>query len=317
MLTLEEGAQRTVSYTGIRADERVLVLYDDVSNAGPAWALRRAATAGGANAHVRYLDRGSRDDGGDALDAIVDELVDLDVVIAFTRGTVVPSAAAVTAVSHGARVYAMAGASERTLTQGPLEADFGALATAGNFLAERLSDATHAELYTPAGTRLTMSLAGRRGILNPPSRPQPGVYRFPYAGVVIAPVEESVHGTVVIDAGPGVGAAPTTLTIERGLVTGGAAGTALADLVAADIAAANRVGMVGFGMNPAASLQGPAYEHTAVAGTGHLAFGPNGGIGGGQHHGRYVELGYAKPSLFLNGTQVMRAGVIESALTVS
>lgn len=319
VLTLEEGARRVVqTCADVRPDERALILYDRMSNAAPAWALRRAASTLGANAHVRYLDHTREDSDADAFAQVVDELADVDVVIAFTRSSVLTSPAAHLVVTRGCRLFTMTEADERMLTHGAIEADFATLAPRCEFLAERLSDATEAEISTATGTKVQMSLRDRSGVPNPPARQRPGVFRAPYAGVLVAPVEESVEGTVVVDASTSFGLvdSPVTIVLDRGravAVTGGAAaGRIERHLAEADSPTAALVGVIGFGMNDAATLHGAASQHAAVAGTGHLCLGANRGIGGANDGSSVLELVYTRPTLLLNGIEVMRAGRLDA-----
>jgi len=141
VLTLEEGARRVVrTCAGVRVDERVLVVYDRVHNAGPAWAIRRAATSAGANAHVRMVDQTERERA--SFDAIVDELVDVDVVIAFTDRSVMFTEAASQILGAGGRLLGFTKADESTLTGGAIEADYPALASDCERLATRFTEAT-------------------------------------------------------------------------------------------------------------------------------------------------------------------------------
>lgn len=316
MLTLHEGARRIMeTCAGVTADERVLILYDRRSNAGAAWALRRAATARGANAHVRFLDATDRPT-GDVFAEVVEELVDVDVVVAFTTTSVMTSPAAHVSVDHGGRVVTMTGADERMLTRGAIEADFASLSPTCELFAAKVTDAVEAEVQSANGTKIRMSLRGRSGLAIPPGRPRAGVFRAPYAGVVVAPVEDSVDGTIVVDVSTSFGRvdSPVTLVVEHGrivAVTGGAAASRIERmLVEADDPLSGSVGAIGFGMNPAASVCGVISQDVAVAGTGHLSLGPNRGIGGANDGHAYVELVYAQPTLFLNGAKVMRDGAV-------
>ncbi|MQA81160.1 MAG: hypothetical protein GEV10_22195 [Streptosporangiales bacterium] len=297
------------------ADERVLILYDRRANAGAAWALRRAATARGANAHVRFLGT-DRPGAGDAFAEVVEELVDVDVVVAFTSSSALTSPAAHVTVAHGGRVVTMTGADERMLTHGAIEADFTELAPTCELFAAKVTDAVEAEVQSANGTKIRMSLRGRSGVPNPPGRPRAGVFRAPYAGVVVAPVENSVDGTIVVDVSTSFGQvdSPVTILLEHGrvvAVTGGAAAQQIERMLAdTDDPLSGTVGVVGFGMNPAASVCGVISQDVAMAGTGHLSLGPNRGIGGASDGHAYVELVYAQPTLFLNGAKVMRDGAI-------
>lgn len=314
MLTLDEGADRVIKASGIRAGDRVLVGYDLQRNAGPAWAIRRAATAAGANAHVRFLETDGVPADADLLADVAGELLDLDVVVLFTKTSMLFSSTAAAIVYRGGRLITMVGADEAMLTTGAIEADFEALAPVAQRFAARLGDATHAELTTEAGTRLTMELEGRPGIACPPSGRRPGIFRFPYAGAVVAPLETSASGTIVVDVSTTYGLvdAPVTFVVESGrvvAVSGGASANrveqALADSGDPQMSV---VAVVGFGLNPAAKPVGVISSDAAAAHTGHLTLGANLGIGGANAARNYLECVLDRPTLLLDGVDVIHAG---------
>lgn len=314
MLTLDEGADRAVRASGIRAGDRVLVVYDRQGNAGPAWAIRRAATAAGANAHVRFLDTDGRPADADLLADVAGELVDLDVVVVFTRTSMLFSSTADAIVRRGGRLITMIGADEAMLTTGAIEADFDALAPVAERFAARLGDASRAELTGETGARLSMDVTGRAGIACPPTGRRPGIFRFPYAGAVVAPVEGSVSGTVVVDVSTSFGLvdAPVTFAVEDGRVVG-VSGGAAASRVEHALASSGDPGMsvvavVGFGVNTAAKPVGVISTDTAAAGTGHLTLGANLGIGGANAARGCLECVLDRPTLLLDGVDVIHAG---------
>lgn len=314
MLTLDEGADRVVRASRIRPGDRVLVVYDRQGNAGPAWAIRRAATAAGANAHVRFLDTERTAPDADFLAEVAAELVDLDVVVVFTRTSLLFSSTADAIVRRGGRLITMVGADEAMLTTGAIEADFDALAPVADRLAARLGDASHGRLTSEAGTRLSMDLAGRRGIACPPSGRRPGIFRFPYAGAVVAPLETSASGTVVVDVSTSLGLvdAPVTFVVEGGRVVavsgGEAAGRVEDALASSGDPGMSVVAVVGFGINPAVKPAGVIGTDAAAAGTGHLTLGANLGIGGANAARGYLECVLDRPTLRLDGVDVIHAG---------
>lgn len=314
MLTLDEGADRVVRASAIRPGDRVLVVYDRRSNAGPAWAIRRAATAAGANAHVRFLDTERAAPDADVLTEVAAELADIDVVVVFTRTSVLFSSTADAIVRRGGRLITMIGADEAMLTSGAIEADFDTLAPVADRFAARLGDASHAELTSECGTRLSMDLTGRPGIGCPPSGRRPGIFRFPYAGAVAAPIEGSASGVVVVDVSTSFGLvdAPITFAVENGrvvAVSGGAAATRVEDALArSGDPRMGVVAVVGFGINPAAKPVGVISTDAAAAGTGHLCLGANLGIGGANAARGYLECVLDRPTLLLDGVDVIHAG---------
>lgn len=314
MLTLEEGARRVVqTCAGVRVDERVLVVYDRIHNAAPAWAIRRAATSAGANAHVRMVDQSERERA--CFDAIVDELVDVDVVIAFTERSVMFTSAAAQLLRAGGRLLGFTRAAERTLTGGAIEADFPAVATQCERLATRLTEASEVEVVTDAGTKFYASLRGRTALAGTGMVHRPGqMVRLPYAGALIAPDESTVEGRIVIDRSTTFGLvdAPVTLTVEHGEVTavsGGKAARVLEEWLNTHDQPSRMIGIVGAGLNPTATLVGHIDQDIAVLGTAHGNIGGNSPVLDGNNAGAsYVEFVYDRPTMILDGTEVVHAG---------
>lgn len=314
MLTLDEGADRVVRASGIRAGDRVLVVYDRQRNAGPAWVIRRAATASGANAHVRFLETDHAPADADLLAEVAGELADLDVVVVFTKTSMLFSTTAAAIVRRGGRLITMIGADEAMLTTGAIEADFDALAPVADRFAARLGDATHAEVTSETGTRLTMDLTGRPGIACPPSGRRAGIFRFPYAGAVAAPLEGSASGTVVVDVSTTYGLVdvPITFVVEGGRVVAVSGGEAASRVEQALMSTGDPlmsvVAVIGFGLNPAAKPVGVISTDAAAAGTGHLCLGANIGIGGANPARGFLECVLDRPTVLLDGVDVIHAG---------
>lgn len=290
----------------------MLVVYDRTDNAGPAWAIRRAATSVGANAHVRMVDHTDEDAG---FDTIVEELVDVDVVFAFTERSMILTDAATQVLRAGGRLLAFTRADERTLTTGAIEADFAAVAPQCDRLATRLTEAREIEVVTQAGTKFYASLRGRTGIPGTGMIHQPGqMGRLPYTGAAVAPVETTVEGRVVIDRSTSFGLVdtPVTLTLEHGqvvAVTGGKAARAFEEWLDAHDETARTVGALGAGLNPCASVVGRMDQDIAVLGTAHATLGGNVPVLQGTLPGSaYVELVYDRPTMLLDGTEVLHAG---------
>lgn len=314
MLTLEEGARRVVrTCAGVRVDERVLVVYDRIHNAAPAWAIRRAATSAGANAHVRMVDQSERERA--CFDAIVDELVDVDVVIAFTDRSVMFTSAAAQVLSAGGRLLGFTKAEERTLTGGAIEADFPAVATQCERLATRLTEASEVEVLTGPGTKFYASLRGRSGLACTGMVHRSGqMVRLPYTGALVAPEEATVEGRIVIDGSTTFGLVdtPVTLTVEHGevvAVSGGKAARVLEEWLNTHDEDSRKVGIIGAGLNPTATLVGHIDQDIAVRGTAHGNIGANGPVLNGSNGGAsYLEFVYDRPTMLLDGTEVVHDG---------
>lgn len=114
------------------------------------------------------------------------------------RDSFVHTTARKEATAAGARYYPLAHVSLDDLRRGISVDDIRIIKERTESLAEKLTRASVARITSPAGTNITMSLAGRQGIaLHPLS---PVVAGLPdYAEAAIAPVEGTAEGIIVGD----------------------------------------------------------------------------------------------------------------------
>jgi leucyl aminopeptidase (aminopeptidase T) len=215
-------------------------------------------------------------------------------------------------------VASLPGITVSLMTDGSMTVDYERLSARSWALNQLLETAHQAEVTTPAGTRLALSLAGRE----PQTPPDDGLYRQPGAfgnlpagEAYIAPVEGSADGIVVVDgsmAPLGLVQTPIRLTVRQGRVvqiSGGAQATRLEELLG-DInhAGAWMVGELGIGTNDHARLTGNVLEDEKVMGTVHVGLGRNVDFGGtvdspAQHDGVLRA-----PTLILDGQTVIQEG---------
>src|SRR5690606_15193837 len=206
-------------------------------------------------------------------------------------------------------------ADESTLTGGAIEADYPALASDCERLATRFTEATEIEIAGEGGTKFYASLRGRGGLAANGMVREPGqMLRVPYAGALIAPVETSVEGRVVIDQSTTFGLvdAPVTLTVEHGEVvhvSGGKAARVVEEWFNTHDETARTMGIVGAGLNPKANVVGHIDQDISVRGSGHGGIGGNSPVLRGANSGAaYLEFVFDRPTILLDGTEVLRAG---------
>jgi len=213
-----------------------------------------------------------------------------DVVLIPTTRSLSHTKARMAASKAGARIASMPGITEDMMTVGGMTADYPKVSELSWKLTELLDKAKRVQITTSRGTNLVMSVEGRK----PGTPPDDGLYtepgrwgNLPAGEAYIAPVEESVEGTAVIDgsmAPIGFLKDPISLRIEKGkavAIEGGIEAAALRKLLE-DIQdpSAYIVGELGIGTNEKARLTGNILEDEKALKTVHIALGMNIDMGG-------------------------------------
>jgi 2,5-dihydroxypyridine 5,6-dioxygenase len=194
-------------------------------------------------------------------------------------------------------------------------------AEAGAALFER---AKTIEITSAAGSQLTLHCDGRPGWGQDGLVRRPGDWDSATTSILaIAPLEESLEGTLVIDIGDGIGIRPhrrratgrTTLRIEAGRITS-IEGEADADALRAWLASWDDpnsyvVSHTGFGGDPRASLDDPD-EWESREGAVNIAFGSNlfRMLRGNNHARSHVDIVLFGHSMSLNGVLVVDEGAL-------
>jgi leucyl aminopeptidase (aminopeptidase T) len=173
-------------------------------------------------------------------------------------------------------------------------------------LMEKLQTAQKIKITTPAGTHLTLSVQNRPFFTDTMMDWKLMKWmNLPTGEVIVAPVEDSLKGTLVADMAVG-GIGPLKAPVEIA-VKKGRAQTILCDdpevlqrignSLNTD-AMAGIVGEFAFGINPKARLVEEFLETEKMQGTVHIAFGDNSDMPGGENHsGNHMDLMMAHPTV--------------------
>jgi hypothetical protein len=165
-------------------------------------------------------------------------------------------------------------------------------------------------LRNPAGTDLTMGVAGRPWLTD--AKPLgPGDYgNFPGGEIFCAPLEDSADGTLAADLTvpytvEGLVDEPVRLRFEKGRVTaieGGRAADLLRELVEGAGEGADVIAELGIGLNPTVKPRGHVMLDEKAAGTAHVAIGNNTGSYGGTNHSTiHVDCILSAPQIEVDG----------------
>jgi leucyl aminopeptidase (aminopeptidase T) len=234
------------------------------------------------------------------------------VVICPTEHSLTHTQARKHAAAQGARIATMPGITLDMFENGPIRADFGAVADLSEKVAARLTQATSVRVEKDEAV-FECSLAGRSGIASTGMYREPGQSgNLPSGEAYIAPLEGTGNGELIIDGsivGLGLLDAPLRLTVRDGLLveaSGPRADIWLRKL--GESKEARNVAEFGIGTNPAARLTGVILEDEKAAGTIHVAFGSNATFGGTVQAGVHLDGLVTKPTVYLDGELIMRDG---------
>ncbi|MFC2041288.1 aminopeptidase [Chloroflexota bacterium] len=174
-----------------------------------------------------------------------------------------------------------------------------------------------AQITTLDGTKLKMSLKGRKGIPLYPLSGAPITVVPEYAEVAVAPVEGSTEGTLVTDVGVrGWNLSlrePLRLTVKDGRVTevSGAEDyvARFKSLLATDENAPNCAAELGFGTSH--TMARHLVASGSLTGTIHIAVGRNNDIGGQTFSQIHNDLIISKPTVWLDDQCIVEDGELK------
>jgi leucyl aminopeptidase (aminopeptidase T) len=246
--------------------------------------------------------------------ALAECMKKVDVFLAPTAKSLSHTRARHIACELGARGATLPGITESIMRRA-LRADYSRIAAAALKAAEVLTQGATARLTTPAGTHLIMSLVGARALADTGLFHKRGQFgNLPSGEAFIAPVENSAHGTVVIDgslAGIGILSEPIRLTVRSGYVisiSGGRDAEQLRALIRPFGRLGRNIAELGLGTNYRARLTGNILEDEKVAGTVHIALGDNASMGGTVRVPSHLDGLLLKPTLEIDDRLIMKDG---------
>jgi len=191
------------------------------------------------------------------------------------------------ALRAGARVLVLRGVTEDIMTSGAMLADYDKVERITQQVARLLTEARTARVRTPAGTDLTLGLAGRSAVALTGRVGGPGTFAaMPDGEAAISPVEGTAQGTLVVEHtmdSLGLLDQPIRMTVRDGRVTeiaGGESASRLRAMIAAADRNATNIAEFAIGTNDKARLIGSMTEDKKYWGSVHVAIGDNHVIGG-------------------------------------
>jgi leucyl aminopeptidase (aminopeptidase T) len=297
------------------AKEESLLIVTDAKLRAIGTSLRDAALELGADPVLVEMRVRSRD-GEEPPASVTHAMMTSKVVVAPTTRSLTHTAARREACKAGARVATMPGIRRDTMIR-CLNADYYKIAERTKRMTELLTAGSVIRVTSPAGTDITLPIAGIKAIASTGLIHESGGFgNLPSGEAYMMPVEGAAEGVFVVDgsmAGIGnlEGKKPITIRVEKGYavsIEGGAAAKKLRAKLEPLGRAAFNVAEFGIGTNDAARITGSILEDEKVMGTIHIALGNNMSMGGTVNVPVHLDGIVKKPTVELDGAKIMDRG---------
>lgn len=297
---------------GARPGESILVITDEpLRTIG--YALRQAARDLGHEVMlVEILPR--RTNGEEPPPAIADLMTKVDVVLCPTSRSLTHTDSRRAASAAGVRVATLPGVTEAVMVR-CMNADYNRIASRTKALCDLMAGTRTVRVQSPAGTDITLPIAGRQPHASSGIFRQKGEWgNLPTGEAYLAPVEGVSEGVVVVDgsmAGIGMTSQPIRIEVEAGYATrisGGPEARKLIELLEPHGRDGRTVAEFGIGTNDRAILTGVILEDEKVMGTIHIAFGDNKSMGGSVRVASHLDGLVKAPTVWFDDRKIMEGG---------
>lgn len=310
MRRLLKGAKIAVeTCMGVKPREAVLVVTDP-ARLRIAEALVEAAKKARADAMLMCMQARSRH-GEEPPKPVERAMAASDVVLAPTTYSLSHTQARLRACRAGARVATMPMITEEMMYQGAMLADYGEVSRLTHKVADLLTNASEAEITTPAGTDLHLNIAGREAHPDTGIFHKPGDFgNLPAGEAFIAPIEGKAEGHVVIDGRLGRLRGVIKIVVKGGWAKkiSGKPSREIRKMLDEVGPKAYNLAEFGIGTNPKARLFGKPLEDEKVLGTCHVALGDNSTFGGKVQAGIHIDGVLLWPTIKLDRKIIMENG---------
>ncbi|MBM4420012.1 MAG: hypothetical protein FJ034_00190 [Chloroflexi bacterium] len=252
--------------------------------------------------------------------AVADRMSAAALIMGVTAKSMVHTSARRNSSLKGARYLSLPDYSMSLLEHKSLRADFAARGAIGDRIAAAYTAGNEARVRTPAGTDITLNIAGRIGASTPGFVVKPGEMSSPPdIECYVAPLEDGSNGVVVVDGSipyPTLGLikTPVRFRVSKGRI---------AEITCPDQGLETEVRNVfasagsekvyvlaesGVGLNDLAELSGIMLTDEGAAGTMHFGFGSNFSIGGVNEVAFHLDCVMRKPTLTVDGKVIIEGG---------
>ncbi|HEX2051891.1 MAG TPA: aminopeptidase [Actinomycetota bacterium] len=309
---LDEAVRRVLeSCLAVRAGEDVLVVTDPRRRA-----IGEALVAGARDmgAETMLLEMSERETNGTEPPGVVAAAMRAsDVVVAPTTKSLTHTEARHVASQAGARIATMPEVTEDMLVR-VMQADHDAVRRRSRAVASLLTAGRTVTITSEAGTDLTLSIEGRRGMPDDGDlRGRGSCGNLPAGESFVAPVEGVARGRIVFDGSIwplGLLPEPLVVDVSDGYATafGGPCGDDFRAILEPHGRDAFALAELGIGTNEAAQLTGNVLEDEKILGTIHIAFGDNHSFGGKVRVESHQDGVVLRPTVTIDDAVLLDAG---------
>jgi len=296
-----------------RPGEEILVVTDSATDPAIAATILSAASRLGIEASsVTMTPRALPGDEPPA--PVIAAMLSVDIIICPTSRTLYHTNARTLACRKGARFISMAGATMSVLASNAMFVDFPKQKQVLARLVNRMTQARHVRVTSPAGTDLEFNIQGRRGYgVSGMATRQGEATGVPDIEAYIAPREEDSNGVLYVDGSTsvtGVVKRSIKIGIQRGMVRSisrGSDAKRLSRILRESKSRTSfRVAELGIGLNPLARIRGSIIEDEGKLGTAHVALGDNTRLGGRNSAPIHIDLVLKNPHIQFDGKTVLK-----------
>jgi len=240
-----------------------------------------------------------------------------DVIVILTKHSISHTNARRRASQRGARIASLPGVTEECLVR-TLNGDYKEIIDKSRKLADILTIGQSVRLTTPAGTRLTFSLARMRGFADTGMIHEQGQFsNLPAGEGCTAPAQGSTQGVLVIDgsfSNLGRVENPIWMLVKNGRViriTGKKDAEKVRKLLRPFGTEGRNIAEIGIGTNPRAKMTECTLENEKVLGTVHIALGNNLSFGGKVSVGCHFDGVLLNPTLTVDTKVILENGQLQ------
>ena len=217
-----------------------------------------------------------------------------------------------------ARVGHCPGITTRMMTEGPMTANYRAIARDVDYLISRFDKARSVHITAPAGTKLTLNIEDRPFDTDV-SIPRGKFGNLPAGEIWCAPVEDGADGVIVVDGSIGnVGQVPALLKLEvvKGKIVSIESENKVLEQRISELSSIDEhalvIGELGIGLNPQARLVGNLLEDEKAGETAHIAFGNNQEMPGGKNPSKtHRDYLFYKPTMVVSYKDGTKTTIIQ------
>ena len=299
-------------------DDPFLIITDVAQDITVAEACLAAGLRAGADTQLIIKQRLARGAASLPGPILSDAILASKLILAFCGG-IVRAPATIDARAKGTRLLStgLKGIEEYAV-RALLDVDIPGMLRNADRVAKLWDRAKRGRLTSPQGSDVSFDLMPRKSIIGDGALTEDGeVDFFPGAQVSIAPVEETINGTIVIDASDsvqGVVHTPYAMTLEKGVIVAIEGGKE-ADMMRNWLASRNddtihKLCHYSIGLNPQAGISGNMIEDERMLGAIDFGFGYQdpkfgGTVGLSPYH---MDIMLATPTTYIDGKEMSGGG---------